>query len=85
MTREMYTIFDSEAQMYQVPFYDTNDGTAIRRLQEFATKNPDDVMVRFSDQFSLFNCGVFDESTGTLHPIEPTLINTMKKIIIKKE
>ena len=84
MTTEMYTIFDSEAQIYQLPFYEINDGTAIRKLQQFATKSPEDVMVRYPEQFTLFHIGTYDDSTGSLHPVDPSVIMQMDKIITKE-
>jgi hypothetical protein len=69
----MYSIYDSVAEVYNKPFCEINDGTAVRAFSQAMQENPN------SYDFHLFYIGEYNDSTGLVTPQPPRKVNTVDK------
>lgn len=65
MIHNIYAVYDSKAQSYTTPFFDHAEGRALRTFADCCNddghqfgKHPED--------YTLFNLGQYDDSTGTI-------------------
>lgn len=65
MKKPMFTIFDSAAQVYNNPWCQLNDATAIRSIRQ-AVFDPNTDIHRSPEDFSLFRIGEYDDETAHL-------------------
>ncbi|QGH72128.1 MAG: DNA binding protein [Microviridae sp. ctjWc39] len=63
MLLKVFTIYDSKAEAYLQPFFLKNKGEAIRALTDIVAK-PDHNFCKYPEDFTLFELGVFDDSTS---------------------
>ena len=63
MITNMYTIYDSKAEIYTPPMHFRNDAEALRQLGQEAN-NPDSKLNKFAEDYSLFLLGEWDEDTA---------------------
>lgn len=70
MKLNAYTVFDTKAFVYRVPFFAVNHSVAIRSLSD-AVNDPTTVLHQHPADFKLYCCGVYDDATGTLVSISP--------------
>lgn len=59
MKTEMYTIYDSKAQVYNKPFHCVNEQVAKRTVQNMRLE--DNQMTRNPEDFSLWHLGSYDD------------------------
>lgn len=59
----LYSIYDSKAQVFRVPFTAGNKEVALRMLHQAATGGESDLS-RYPDDFGLVLIGKFDEISG---------------------
>jgi len=72
MKMSIYSVFDSVAKAYLPPFYMLNDDTALRVYADCAN-DPAHQFCKFPTDFTLFNIGEFEDSTGVITPsLNPT-------------
>lgn len=64
MKTRAYTVFDSAAGAYLEPFFALNDATACRSFQR-AAQDPQHGFYSHAEDYTLFFCGEFDDTTGT--------------------
>ena len=64
MTKNMYTIFDNVSKLYEAPFIEVNNGTAIRRLQSLMEQNPNSPFAKYPDNYTLINIGTWEDEVG---------------------
>lgn len=65
MIKPMYTLYDEKAQAYATPFTSPNLFTALRSFHA-AKNDPQTDIYRFPNDFTLYEIGSFDDSTGFL-------------------
>ena len=65
MRFNMYTIYDSCAQVYQRPFAAQSDGEAMREFGDIANGN-DHPISRHPEHYSIWRIGTFSGSDGEL-------------------
>jgi hypothetical protein len=65
--RKVFTIWDEKVGAYLDPMTCVNKGEALRIMSEVLT-NPEHKFSKFSQDFTLFEIGDYDEITGTLIP-----------------
>lgn len=63
MTKNIYTIYDEKAQAYLQPFFLDTDLVAKRTMFD-CLSDPDHNFSRHPADYTLFNIGTFDNSTG---------------------
>lgn len=64
MKRNLYSVYDNVADVYADPFTDSNDGTAIRKIQDLFLQQADHIFVRHPDNFELQKVGTWDDQEG---------------------
>lgn len=67
---KMYAIYDQKAESYNMPFAISTDGLA-RRAFEDACKDPRTDLSRYPGDFSLYNIGLWSETTGEFENVVP--------------
>lgn len=68
----MFTIFDSKARVYMLPFYCPNVEVAQRHFAR-GVADPQQNIAHFPEDFSLWEIGVFDDQTAVLTPLVPII------------
>lgn len=63
----IYTVLDKKAGIYNTPQFLVNDEVAIR-LFEFLVNQPESVMARYPEDYSLYRIGSYDLDTGIIIP-----------------
>lgn len=69
MILKMFAIHDSKAEAFMRPFFMTTTGLAIRAM-EASFQDNQDPWVQFPNDFTLFECGTFDDSNGVTTTLE---------------
>ena len=83
--KKVYSIYDSKAKAYRVPFIAVNDGMAIRMVQNVCYDTSSDLW-RFGADFTLFEIGFWDEFSGRIEMHEAFLnLGTALDIQQRKE
>jgi len=69
MVLKVYSVFDSKAEAYNSPFLAITRGAAIRAVTD-SVNDPKSVYHRWPADFTLFEIGEFDDSSGrtTMNP-----------------
>jgi len=65
MQMKIYTIYDSKAEAYLQPFFMQSNGAAIRAFTDLAN-DPQHVFGKHPEDYTLFDIGVYDESTAAI-------------------
>jgi len=75
MIHKIYAVYDSKGEVYTPPFFDHAEGRALRTFADCCNdeghqfgKHPED--------YTLFNLGQYDDSTGTITQDKITSIAT---------
>lgn len=63
----VFAVYDSAASYYAPPFCQRSKGEAIRSFT-MGAKDPQTVISKHPDQFTLFEIGVYDEQKGEMIP-----------------
>lgn len=67
MKYKVFSIYDSKAEAYLQPIFMANKGVAIRAIVE-TLKNDDHQFSKTPEDFTLFELGEYDDSTGMMEP-----------------
>lgn len=65
-----YTIYDVKGLCYHSPWFQHTDGMAVRAFADLAN-SLDNNIGRHPRDFTLYECGAWDDTTGTFHPTHP--------------
>lgn len=71
MIYNLYSVHDIYTG-YNMPFYDSSDGSARRSFETAIEENP--VMCKHRDDYQLRKLGTFDSDTGIIRSIEIEVI-----------
>lgn len=66
----IFSVYDSKAEAYLPPFYAHNAAVA-RRTMEQAVTDPNHNFRRYAEDYTLFEVGQFDDSTGNFIDLQP--------------
>lgn len=83
MKVNLYAFKDQTAEVFQMPFCCHNSKEAIR-VFDIRLKDKDSMIGRYPEQFSLYEIGSYDDSTGKVEPIDIHLV-IMGSDISRKE
>lgn len=72
MITKAFSLFDSKAQAFGLPFYAPAVGLAVRSVCD-AAKERETLMAKHAADFTLYQVGEFDDATGLLTPMSPAL------------
>lgn len=67
---KVFSVYDKAAEAFLQPFFAPTVGIAIRNFRTAANQE-DHQFHRHADDYTLFELGEFDESTGKLEPSTP--------------
>lgn len=65
----VYSVFDTQAQTYNVPFFMKKDGQALRAFIDI-TNDPKTDIHKHPTDYVLFRLGSFDDESGVISPCE---------------
>lgn len=69
MILEVYSVFDDAAKAFLPPFHARSKGEALRNFSA-AANDAGHQFNKFSKDYTLFNLGYFDDSSGMMQPFE---------------
>jgi hypothetical protein len=69
MEHKVFSIYDSKTETYSKPFYMKTIGEATRAFGDLANNKDTDVG-RHPEDYTLFNLGVFEDTTAVYTPLE---------------
>ena len=71
MKQNIYAIYDTVAQCFNLPFFNVNNAVAIRNFSTSVQNEP------HKNDYELFQLGEFDDQNGSICPLDsPTKILT---------
>lgn len=71
---KVYAVFDVKSAAYGNPIFLPSNGIALRTFGE-ACLNPESPMFKYPEDFSLFEIGMYDPSSGELKAVsKPTFV-----------
>lgn len=70
MILRAYTLYDVKALQYHSPYFTHTDGMAVRMLTDLVNEGGNNVS-RHPRDFTLYQCGHYDDQTGIFTPLEP--------------
>lgn len=78
MIIKLFAVFDSKAAMFGRIFSDQQEGSAMRNFSDAVndSSNQNNMWNKHPEDFSLFQVGEFDDSTGELIPCIPKSLIT---------
>lgn len=82
---QIYSVYDEKSKKYGTPFYQHNGVTAIRSFKmEVNRPDENNVIYRNPEDFTLMHIGEYNEETGEIKGIKPTLVATATSVIQEK-
>lgn len=69
----MFAIMDGKAKAFLQPFCMMTEAMAVRSFKS-AVNTPDHDFCKFSEDFTLFRVGTFDDATGVIEPLGPEVV-----------
>lgn len=68
MKNEIYSIYDEKAQVFGTPFFQMNEGTAVRAFNDLAA-DPQSSVYRHPQDYKLYRLGEFEDRDGVIVPL----------------
>ena len=81
----LYSIYDDTTKLFEPPFVDINNGSALRRIQDLMSSNPNSPYTKFPDDFSLMCVGTWNDETGNVYTDGSDLVQPLNKIVPKEK
>lgn len=72
MKLKAFSIYDVKSESYSPPFFQNTVGLAIRMFTE-AANDPETRIAKYPTDFTIFEIGTFDDSSGTIIPREANI------------
>jgi len=69
MKVKMYAVMDVKMGMYQQPFFQANNLTALRTFED-NIQEPNSRFAKHAEDYRLYEIGEFDDETGELRSVE---------------
>lgn len=79
---KIYNVYDAKAECYLTPIFFKTHALAIRAFEN-AINTPEHDFNRYSEDYTLFHIGDYDEDNGTITPVL-TLVPLSKANELKK-
>lgn len=70
MITKVFSVYDSKAKAYGVPFFMPSSGVAVRAFSDLSN-DPQSMVFRHANDFVLYEIGSFDDNSGRLTFIVP--------------
>lgn len=78
---ELFSIKDAKADVFSLPFCRQNAGIAMRFIQQVVSQEPRHEWAQFSEDFSLYRVGTFDQVLGVVDGCDPVLICRLNSLV----
>lgn len=80
MKLEIFGLFDDAAGAFLPPWYSVSEAMILRMLSELPA---DHQFRKYSDQYTLFRLGSFDQDTGEFSDCRPSALRVLKFVFAK--
>lgn len=70
MQMRMYSIRDSKAEIFNMPFYKHTHGEAERDFQRLVNSDDQSNIKSFPEDYDLYYIGLYDDQTGKIEPLD---------------
>jgi len=80
-TKILCCLRDKKADYYGDPLTFPNLEIAKRSIKEFIQYNPDETPALFPEDFSVYQLGTLDDTTGVIIPCPPTVIIELTEVL----
>jgi hypothetical protein len=79
----LYSVFDTKASIFGIPFGDMTDSSALRNFSDAVKdgSNPNNLWHKHPEDFSLYAIGYFDGDTGEVVPNRPKNLMTASALM----
>ena len=84
MKQNVYSIYDSKAEVFNPPIFLHKDGEAIRAFDQICN-DPESDFNKWPGDYTLFRIGEWDNETGLLTPLGTPKSLGLAQSFIKKE
>ena len=84
MKTQIYSVYDTKAEAFGQPFFMQADGIAVRAFAE-ACKNPEGEFIKYPNDFTLYQIGMYDDSTASIFSNKPVELLTAAQALSKKD
>lgn len=84
MKLKVFSVYDHKGEAYGKPVFLATAGLAVRAFQEVANDKTSEVG-KFPQDYTLFEIGEFDDSTGVLTPLSPHVTYGLAAALVKPE
>lgn len=84
MLQKVFSIFDDKAAAYLQPFFLDTTGQAIRAIQD-CVSDPNHNFAKHTADYTLFQIGEFDNTTGVFQPFEKTSLGNFLELTQTKD
>lgn len=81
---QCYSVFDKAVSAFMPPFYVRTKGEAIRSFID-AVNDPQRPFLAHAGDYTLYQCGEFEDGTGIFSSREPERIITAHEVLKKDE
>ena len=71
MNTKIFSIYDEASQAYMMPFFSPQNASAIRAIVT-QLKDPNSMLARNPEDFTLYCVGAYDDQQGVLTTLEPS-------------
>ncbi len=68
MIFKIFSVYDSKAEAYLLPFYEVSTASALRSFEQICNE-PKHSFCKYPADFTLFQIATFDDSTATVTPL----------------
>ena len=69
MKHYIFAVYDSQAEAYGMPMFFKAKGEAVRAFEQQVNRQEDSMIAQYPQDFTLFEIGEFDSSTGLIVPL----------------
>lgn len=83
MIHKIYSVYDTKAEVYSLPYYMNNEPSAIRTFSDWVN-NKETPYGKHPEDYILFSCGELDDSTGTITQDKISSIGNGLQFIIQE-
>lgn len=83
MKHNIYSIFDTKAEAFSLPFYYQYEGQAIRTCVDWLN-NPETPYAKHPEDYTLYAIGTYDEVTGTITQDQISSVTTFIQLKAKE-
>lgn len=81
MKQKAFSVRDSKAEIYHLPFFSNTTADAERSFRA-TVNNPQTTIHQFPEDFDLWMIGEYDQSVGMLIPLQ-TPVHMLKAVAVK--